>query len=90
MITTTCSDVRNTYPTLRPITQFRVSLPTRLERALGALRRPWMVSRVVTFPESALVPLALQPLPICRCGAPLRVRECVVYWYLISNLYTTV
>jgi len=26
----------NTYPTLRPITQCRVSLPSSLERALGA------------------------------------------------------
>jgi hypothetical protein len=46
----------NTYPTLRPITQCRVPLPIRLELALGAPRRPWMVNRGVTFQEPAAVP----------------------------------
>ena len=69
----------NTYPTLRPITQCRVPLPTRLEQALSALRRPWMLNRGVTFPESAAVPVAMQPLPrpIWRGGTPRRVSGSV-------------
>ena len=67
----------NTYPTLRPITECSVPLPTRLERALCALRRLWTVIRGVTFPGSATVPVALQPQPIWRCRAPLRVSDSV-------------
>ena len=44
---------------------------------MSALRRPWMVNRGVPFPESAAVPVALQPQPIWRCRAPLRVSDSV-------------
>jgi hypothetical protein len=36
-----------------------------------------MVNRGVNFPESAAVPVAMQPRPIWRCGTPRRVSDSV-------------